>query len=343
MFRRALLVLLLALAGFSPASAESVIIKLGTVAPEGSVWHDGLLQIRQEWTRITNGDVNLRIYAGGVLGGEEEMVRKLERRGLDAVAITGAGLPHLDRSVDVLNLPLLFESYEELEYVRSRVVPELERRIESHNFKVLGWADAGWVYLFTKAPVRLPNDLRRLRLWVSAGAPDAVKIYGELGFHVVPLPATDMLTGLQTGLIDAINVPPLFALLDRSYKLAGHMTDLGWAPLNAATVISASAWKRIPARHHEALHAAVRNVIRATQQKIRQGGEQAIAEMQARGLEVVALDGAAREAWRREARASYPRMREISGHPELFDQVLRLAGEYKKTNSRGATSGDRMP
>lgn len=343
MLCRALFALSLFLAGSLPALAEPVIVKLGTVAPEGSVWHDGLLQIRQEWTRITNGDVILRIYAGGVLGGEEEMVRKLERRGLDAVAITGAGLPHLDRSVDVLNLPLLFESYEELEYVRDRIAPDLERRLEARNVKVLGWADAGWVYLFSKSPVRQPNDLRRLRLWISAGAPDAVKVYGELGFRVVPLPVTDMLTGLQTGLIDAINVPPLFALLDRSYKLAGHMTDLSWAPLNAATVISRSAWKRIPARHQEALHKAVRRVIRATQMKIRRAGEQAITEMQARGLKVVALNGADREVWRREARASYPRMRGISGHPAMFDKVLRLAEEYKKTFGGGAASNGRTP
>ena len=326
----------LVLGGTMPALADPVTIKLGTVAPEGSVWHDALLQVRQRWREITNGDVELRIYAGGVLGGEGEMVRKLQRRGLDAVAITGAGLPRIDRIVEVLNIPLLFETYAELDHVRSRVAPEMEQHLEKRQFKVLSWVDAGWVYFFTKSPVRTPDQLRRLRLWISAGAPEEERLFAEFGFNVVPLPVTEMLTGLQTGLIEAIDVPPLFALLDRSYQLAGHMTDLRWAPLNAATVITSEAWERIPARYHQALLTAVREVARAAQAKIRSAGEQAIEEMQARGLKVIAMDEATRDEWLREARAAYPVLRANSAFPELFDRVLRLAEEYKNNHPGNA-------
>ena len=92
-----------------------VVIKLGTVAPEGSARHDALLKIRQQWRDISHGEVELRIYAGGMLGGETEMVRKVQRQGLDAIAISGSGLPFIDSSVDCLNIPMLFASYEELD------------------------------------------------------------------------------------------------------------------------------------------------------------------------------------------------------------------------------------
>lgn len=331
MRRPILMTLLLMLAGSAPALADEVIIKLGTVAPEGSVWHDALLQVRQEWRAITDGEVELRIYAGGVLGGEAEMVRKLQRRSLDAVAITGAGLPRIDRSVEVLNIPLLFESYAELDYVRSRIAPELERRLEEKRFKVLSWSDAGWVYFFTTSPVRTPDELRRLRLWISAGSPEAEILFREFGFHVVPLPVTDMLTALQTGMIEAIDVPPLFSMLDRSYQIADHMTDLRWAPLNAATVIASRSWARVPEQHRDAMLASIRDVARATQEKIRLSGAQAIVEMQARGLTVVTVDGEALAVWRSEARAAYPALRASIGAPELFDAVLDLAAEYKET------------
>lgn len=337
---RILLAVLLALAAPAPSVAEPVIIKLGTLAPDGSVWHDALLQVRQLWRDITNGELELRVYPGGVLGGEAEMVRKLQRGSLDAVAITGAGLPRLDPSVDVLNIPLLFDSYAELDHVRERIAPELERHLEKRRFKVLTWFDAGWIYLFTKSPVRTPDELRRLRLGISAGQPESEALFKEFGFNVVPLPATDMLTALQTGLIEAIDVPPLFALLDRSYQLAGYMTDLGWAPLNAATVISTRSWKRVPSRHHGALLAAIREVARTAEIESRRAGEQAIVEMQARGLKVVAVDGASRAEWLREARDAYPALRESIGFPELFDNVLRLAEEYKRNNP-GAAALDR--
>jgi len=312
-----------------PADAR-ITIKLGTLAPEGSVWHDALLEVRQKWIEITDGEVELRIYAGGVLGGEDEMVRKLQRRSLDAVGISGGGLPHLDDSVEVLNIPLLFESYEELDYVRSRIAPELERGLEKRGFKVLSWSDGGWAYFFTKSPVRTPDDLRALRLWISSGAPEAEQLFKDFGLRVVPLPVTDMLTGLQTGLVEAIDVPPLFALLDRSYRHAGYMTDLRWAPVNGAVVISSQAWDKVPVRYHDALVSAVRAVARVVQTKIREAGKQSIAEMQARGLEVVSLDPDTLALWRREAQAAYPALRANSGFPELFDEVLRLAAEYKK-------------
>lgn len=330
---RVLLFAVLMLAGSPSAGAEQVVIKLGTLAPEGSVWHDALLQVRQDWRDITDGQLDLRIYAGGVLGGEAEMVRKLQRRGLDAVAITGAGLPRIDRSVDVLNVPLLFESYAELDYVRSRIAPELERHLAERNFKVLSWSDAGWVYFFTKSPVRTPEDLRKVRLWISSGAPEGERLFKQFGFQVVPLPATDMMTALQTGLIEAIDVPPLFALLDRSYQLAEYMTDVRWAPLNAATVISLRAWERIPAQFHDALLESVRAVAREAQAEIRRAGEESIAEMENRGLKVVTLDPATREAWRREARAAYPILRENAGSQRLFDEVLRLSEEYKSRHA----------
>ena len=323
------------LTGWAAQAESRVLVKIGTLAPEGSVWHDALLEVRQKWLAITAGEVELRIYPAGVLGGEDEMVRKLQRRSLDAVAISGGGLPHLEDSVEVLNIPLLFESYEELDFVRDRIAPELEKRLDARGFKVLNWTDAGWVYFFTKSPVRTPDDLRQLRLWISSGAPEAEELFKRFGLRVVPLPVTDMLTGLQTGLIEAIDVPPLFALLDGSYRLAGYMTDLRWAPVNGAVVISDRIWQEIPARHHEALLESIRAISGVALAKIRESGEQSIAEMRARGLNVITLDPDALALWRREAEAAYPAIRASTGHPELFDEVLRLSAEYKKTQRVG--------
>jgi TRAP-type C4-dicarboxylate transport system substrate-binding protein len=325
------LVLGVAMLAVPLAGAQArIVVKLGTLAPEGSVWHDALLEVRQQWLAITDGEVELRIYAGGVLGGEDEMVRKLQRRSLDAVAISGGGLPHLDDSVDVLNIPLLFETYDELDHVRAQIAPELERRLEQRGYRVLNWSDAGWVYFFTKMPVRTPDDLRKLRLWISSGSPEAEKLLKEFGLRVVPLPVTDMLTGLQTGLVEAIDVPPLFALLDRSYEVASYMTDLPWAPVNGAIVISSRAWEKIPAEVHEPLQEAISAVAKVAQTKIRQSGTDSIAEMQARGLKIIPLDAETLALWRQEAQAAYPALRQNSSVPALFDQVLQFSAEYKQ-------------
>jgi TRAP-type C4-dicarboxylate transport system substrate-binding protein len=306
-----------------PAPAQTV-IKLGTLAPEGSVWHDTLLEIRDEWRRISDGEIELRIYAGGVLGDEDEMIRKMQRRGLDALAVSGSGLPLIDDSVQCLQLPLLFDSYAELERVRDAIAPELEQSFERAGYKVLNWAEAGWVHFFTKAPVRTPDDLRQLRLWIGTGSPESERLAEEIGFRAVPLPVTDMLTGLQTGLIEAIDVPPLFALLDRSYQAAPFMTELRFAPLNAATVMTSAAWQRIPAGQQDALLAAAREAAVNMRAQIHDAETEAIEEMVARGLTVVALNPQEVGAWRREARAAYPRLACARDYPELYQEVMQL-------------------
>ncbi|HSF15975.1 MAG TPA: TRAP transporter substrate-binding protein DctP [Vicinamibacteria bacterium] len=324
---------LLALHVSIPAEGQ-IVVKLGTIAPEGSTWHDVLLKMREEWRRLSEGGVELRIYAGGVLGDEGEMVRKVQRRSLDAVAVSGPGLSRIDDGVDSLHYPMFFESYEELDYVRDRLAPKLEARIEARNFKVLNWSDAGWVYFFTREPARSPEDVRGMKLWTSAGDPDTEKAFKDLGFQVVPLPATDMLTSLQTGLIDAFDVPPLFALLDRSYQVANHMIDLKWAPVVAATVVSTRAWDQIPAELRPKLLEVSRKAGEELRAEIRKAHEDAIAEMKNRGLLVVELDERERALWRAEVEAAMPTLRELLGPPDLHEEAKRYRDEYRSANSR---------
>jgi TRAP-type C4-dicarboxylate transport system substrate-binding protein len=324
------LVIAIVALGSSAASAQ-VVIKLGTAAPEGSVWHDALLETRQQWREISNGEVELRIYAGGVLGGEDEMVRKMQRRGLDALAVSGSGLPLIDGIVSCLNLPMFFESYEDLDYVRDRITPEIEQSFERRGYKILNWAEGGWVYFFSKEPIRTPDDLRQLRLWIGTGDPKGEQLGKELGFRVVPLPTTDMLTGLQTGLIEVIDVPPLFALLDRGYQAAPYMTDLRFAPLNAATVITLPAWERIPQRYRDPLVAAARVSAAKLREQIHRAEQDAIGEMKSRGLNVVELDNETIDLWRGESEAVYPRLDCNLEHPALFARIVAL---QRERNSR---------
>jgi TRAP-type C4-dicarboxylate transport system substrate-binding protein len=314
------------LVAVADASAQTV-IKLGTVAPEGSIWHDALLELRDQWETISGGEVELRIYAGGVLGGEDEMIRKMQRRALDALAISGSSLPQIDSSVECLQLPLFFQDYADFERIRGAIAPELEASIEENGYKVLSWAEAGWVHFFAKSPVRTPDELRPLRLWVSTGSLETERIANELGFRTVPLPVTDMMTSLQTGLIEAIDVPPLFALLDRSYQAAPFMTDLRFAPLNAATVITLPAWERIPESYRAAFLGAAHRAVERMRAGIHTAEVEAIDEMVARGLNIVRLEPAEIELWREQAEAIYPRLGCAREHPALFAEVMRLQSQ----------------
>ena len=205
--------------------------------------------------------------------------------------------------------------------------------LKERGFKILVWAEAGWVYFFTKRPVKTPDDLRQLRLWTTPGFPEYEKIFKGFKFQVVPLPATDMLTSLQTGLIEAIDVPPLFALLDRSYQIAAYMTDLKWAPLNAAMVLSLQTWEKIPQHLQPGFVDTATEIGRRLRQAIRKAEDQALSEMQARGLTVVKLSDAENKAWGSEVRSAYAKFPCQREYPELFEKILRLHNEYRQNDA----------
>ena len=311
------------------AQGRRIVINMGTLAPEGTAWHDALLQMRQDWNRISRGQVTLRIYPSGVQGDENTMIRKMRIGQLQAVAVSLNGLFLIEPAVACLQIPLMIDSYEELDYVRDRMAPQLEGMIEQKGFKILSWGDAGWVRFFTKRPASTLDDIRGMKLLTSAGDPETEELYKDFGFQVVPLPYTEVLTALQTGLIEAVQGPPLYAMVEQWFGLATNMTEVKWSPLVAATVISNRAWERIPANMRPELLEAARSAGRRLLTDIRQLNEDAVPAMTKRGLNVVHPDAAALSSWLSEAKDAYPKLRGRYVRADLFDEVERLRNEFR--------------
>ncbi|HSB17894.1 MAG TPA: TRAP transporter substrate-binding protein DctP [Bryobacteraceae bacterium] len=319
---------LVILFAWSALFAQKLQVNVGTAAPEGSPWHEILQKTRQDWNRISGGNLTVRIYPSGVLGDEVEMIRKARIGQLQAVAVSGVGLSHIEPAAGCLQIPMLMGSYEEFDYVRERIAPRLESLIAQKGFIVLQWSDVGWVHFFTKKPAKTPDDIRKLRLFTSAGDPEGERLYKEFGLQVVPLAVTDMLPSLQTNLIQAFDVPPLFAMLDQSFGLAPNMIDVKWTPLAGATLLSRKTWDRIPAEQRTELLRASRSASAGVRAQVRKMGEDAIVEMQKRGLNVIKLDPATLSKWQVEAKSSYPKIRGEVVPADLFDEVVRLHNEY---------------
>ncbi len=311
-----------------PAVGAEVLVKLGTIAPEGSVWYRMLQRIGQEWASITEGQVKVRIYPGGVLGDEPDLVRKVNIGQLQAVGLSGGGMYVVDPSVMALQIPLMIQSYEELDFMLERLGPKLENIYARKGFIVLNWTDGGWVHFFTKRPVHTPDDLRKVKLFQWAGDRETMELFKAGGFQPVPLQATDMVSALQTGLIEAFDVPPLAALVNQWFALAGNMLDLKWAPLVGATIVSKRVWARFPEKHREDMRKAARQAAFELQGKIRKMSVEAVAEMEKRGLQVISLNAEQRALWVAEVEKVHADMRGKMVPAALFDEVLSLHKEY---------------
>ena len=326
-------------AAVGPAAAPPVVIKMGTSAPEGSSWHQIFKQMGEKWKQAPGGGVTLRIYPGGVLGDEPDLVRKMRVGQIQAAALTSVGLSDIDESVAALSVPMMFRSYDELDHVRERLRPVLEKRLAERDFVVLNWGDAGWVMFFAKEPFRTPDDVRKMKLFVWAGDNDAVELWKASGFHPIPLAATDILPGLQSGLINAFDTTPLLALASQWFGLAPHMLDLKWAPLVGATVVTRKAWDKVPAPARPVLLKAAAEAGERLKGEIRSANEQAIAAMQKRGLKIMPVTPEIEAAWRRAAEGAYPKIRGPIVPAKVFDEALRLLDEHRSTAGKPASRG----
>lgn len=318
------------------AAGPPVVVKLATLAPEGSLWHLISKDMAERWRQASNGQVVVRIFAGGIAGDETDVVRKIRIGQLHAGAVSAGAFHDIDPAAMALMVPMLYASDAELDYVRERLAPELEARMAARGFVVLNWGDAGWVHFFAHKPVVRPEDLKARRLFVWAGDSTALDLYRRAGMNAVPLAVTDVLPGLQAGLIDAFDTTPLAALAFQWFAKAPYMTDLPWAPLVGATVIGRATWERIPADLRPALLAAAREAAEARREEVRRLDREAVVEMQKYGLRVVAVPPEARDEWRASAEGVYPVIRGKLVAPEYFDLAVRLRDEYRRRQGMAA-------
>jgi TRAP-type C4-dicarboxylate transport system substrate-binding protein len=333
--RRASAVLLLAAALSAPAIAMSAqtVVKMATLAPEGSSWYRVLQEMGEEWRKASDGAVTLHIYPGGVAGDEDAMIRKMRIGQIQAAAITGIGLAYLEPSFYALHIPMMYGSDEEFDYVRDRYAPVLERKLEEKGFVVLNWGDAGWVRFFSKSPVTTPAEAKALKLFQWSGDTNLVQLYKETGFHPVPLSTNDLLPGLQTGMVDGYSSTPLVSLAFQWFGLAPHMADLRYAPLTGATVIEKRTWNRIPPALRPKLLEASRRAGLRLRAEIRRLNREALGVMVRNGLKIHKVPPEVQAQWRRMVEEIHPRIRGKIMPAEAFDAVKGYRDEYRAAHA----------
>lgn len=305
-------------------------LKLGTLAPVGTSYHKTLMTMAETWRKESGGAVDLNIFAGGKLGGEAEMVGLMQVNSLQATMLTAVGLAEIEPGVTGLqNIPMGFHSLAEVDYVGERLHPLLQERMAKKGFVVLFWVDSGWVRFFAKEPIVHPDDLRKLKLFSWSGNPAQVELYQSAGFDAKALETADIVPGLSTGLIDAVPLPPFFAMAAQVDTRAPHMLELNWAPLVGALVVRKETWEKIPA----ATRAKLLEAATKAGEEIKATGRREMAEsvvaMEKRGLKVQPVAPEIEAEWRAISEKVYPQIRGKLVPADIFDETMRLLAECR--------------
>jgi TRAP-type C4-dicarboxylate transport system substrate-binding protein len=325
--RRALLAALLALV--CAAGAPALTIKLGTVAPANSSWDLVLRRLAADWSRISDGEVELKIFPGGIAGDEPDMIRKMRIGQLHAATLTAGSMNDIYPGVLALATPMLIRTNEEMIAVLGEVAPFLEQKLEQRGFVALMWSPIGWVKFFAREPVLSLADLRRQTLWVGDAGSAEIRAWQQAGFDVVALPLTEVTTALQSGMIDAYLSSPLAAASFQWFGITPHMNDLSLAPLYGALVISKRVWERIP----ETLRPRLRAVAQAAAERLSASAHEqddlAVHVMRAHGLQVHEATAALEQAWERIAGREFQSLIGEVIDPEAFRLVTESVTAYR--------------
>jgi len=320
--------LLLGLLVAIPASA--VTLKIATLSPDGTYWMKMLRQGADEISRKTDGRVRFKFYPGGVMGDENSIMRKIRIGQLQGGAVTSLSLAGSFEGIRVYSMPIIFNSLEEVDYVRRRMDPILVEGMRAGGFVTFGLAEGGFAYLMSKEPISNIPELRKHKVWVPENDYVAIETARAFGVSPVPLSVSEVRTALQTGLIDTVAISPIAAIALRWHTEINFITDTPLIYLHAVLAIDRRAFDRVPAEDQATVIEVMQRVWKAIDQKNRKDNIAALEALRGQGVRFVEPDPAERRQWKQIA-ARVPERLIDSGKisREFVQQMEAILQDYR--------------
>ena len=326
------------LAGFfwaGPAWAQT--LKIATIAPEGSSWMSDMRAGAKAIEEHTNGRVKFKFYGGGVQGNDKQVQRKMRTGQLHGGAFTSGGLNMFQDEADLFALPMMFNSIEEARYVRGQLEGELRQRLEQAGYVNFGFAAAGFAYMMSNKPLRTLADLDGQKIWIPEGDPVGFAALRALGVAPVVMPVTDVMTGLQTDLLDSVTVPPVGAVVFQWHTRLKYITNVPVAYVYAALLIDRKAFVRIGPEDQQVVREVMEGIYRKFDQNGVRDNNQALKALLESGLQMVEPDPAEMSQWRGIVSRSHRQLaREGVFDSTLLERMERLLKDYRE--GRAVTS-----
>ena len=266
-----------------PAAAQTV-VKFATLAPDGSTWMKAMKQFTTETEAKTGGRVKFKIYAGGVSGDEKDVVRKIRLGQLHAGGFTGFGIGEIAPEARLLDTPFLFKNAKEIDHVYKTLDTDFRKIFESRGYVLLGWAEVGNVNIFSNSPVTKPEDLRNVKMWLWEGDPIAEATFAALNIKPIPLSITDVMTSLQTGMINGVYGSPLSVIALQWFARMKYVFSVPLTNASGAVMISKKTFDSLPKEDQKVMLELGEKHFRALTLQSRKENEESVVILKKKGL-----------------------------------------------------------
>jgi TRAP-type C4-dicarboxylate transport system substrate-binding protein len=326
----------LALAAFTlaakPAHAEKVELRIATLAPAGSPWMEVLAKASGEIAEKTAGRVTLKYFEGGQQGDERDFVRKIKGGQLDGAAVTAVGLSMIDESIRVLELPMMFKTAEELDYVADKMWPSFQKKFEKKGFRLNDRGEVGWIYFLSKKKVESIADLKGQKLWIWNDDHLVSAVFQKLGLNGVPLGVPEVDAGLTSGKIEGAYGSPVAAVALQWYTKVKYQMSMPMSFAIGATVVSLDALKKIDMADQKAVEEIGKANAKKLRKVIRKANEEAKGTMAHKGVAVVTTPQAMIDDFTKQSQALYTDLVGKIYSKQDLDDVMKYRDEYRASH-----------
>ena len=337
---RMILSLLIAMLIAPAVGAQGLRLKIATMAPDGTLWMKGLQTAADEIKERTAGRVSFRFYPGGTMGADSAVLRKIRIGQLHGGVVLAGSLALVDPNMEIYNLPLLFRSYGEVDYVRERMDAKLIAGLEKKGYVSFGFSETGFTYLLSAKPTRTFEDLKGRKAWMPQDDPLSFAIVEAAGLAPVPLPISDVLTGLQTGLIDTVAAPPVGAIAQQWFTKARYLTDLPITYVIGTTVISTKAFGKMSPGDQKIVREVMGKANQVLDETSRTDNAEAREALAAQGVEFVDPPDETRSKWDEIAATATEKLIAERGYdPAVLAEIEDHIHAYR-TQEAAAPTGD---
>ncbi len=287
---RKTITLTLALSAFFTTTAQAVELRIATIAPQGTTLYTELENAAKDIQTRTGGKVTVKLFGGAVLGEDKELVGKMRFGEIDGAALTGVGLGMIEPEIRALELPFLFENTTQVDKVYGAMEPYFVKKFADKGFQLLGWSEVGFIKIFSNKPIREKKDLAGMKMWMWEGDLLAQTMYDTMGVTPVPLSIADVLSSLQTNIVDAAYSPELAALAFQWQTATKYMTDVNLTNGTGGIILTNKAWAKLDAASKAIVKEVISSHAKELIGKTRADNQTSKVALQNSGIEIVQVD-----------------------------------------------------
>jgi len=325
------LVIMALVGAFPPqaAAGPKYLFKVATLAPEGSVWTKRFREFSREVEDKSNGEVGFKIYAGGVMGDDLAMYRKMRVGQLNGGGFTMTGIGSVVPDFRVLGIPFLLHSYAELDWVKQGLLEHFNKTFAENGLELIALTEVGFIYTMSTVPIATVEELKKSTCWAPDNDPLSAGFLETLGAAPIPLSIPDVLTSLQTGLIGTVFNSFYGSIVLQWYSKANYITDMPFGYAYGAFLLDRKQFARLPAKHGELIKTAAAKHFGVLLEDTRKSNAEARSVLQDNGVTLVNPDPGALKDLEEIRDKTVLRLKGKAFSDEIYEEMMRLLAEYR--------------